>query len=126
MAVNAFARTVWCRTRFVAFHYWPGASEKGYTYLESPHRHEFHVHAGVRVSHNERDVEFQRLRFELDTWLQAVYTYKYSTSQTAMTKSCETIAEEIAIYLDSLGYKPVVVDVSEDGENGAEVLFDAE
>lgn len=112
-------RMVWCHNRFVAFHYWPNPPEK-YKYLGVPHRHEFHALVAAHVDHAERDVEFQELKSQVDC---CVANYKLSSFDKPLTKSCETMAEEIGFMLRGLGYKIHFVEVSEDGENGASVRF---
>jgi hypothetical protein len=118
MAVTVVTTTVFCRTRFIAFHYWKDAPEP-YKYLSYPHRHEFHVEAHVRVTDKDRQVEFQHLRWIIDHYLRNEYA-DAQTSKGAIPASCEMIAERLAENLEARGFqKPIIVTVSEDGENGA-------
>ena len=109
--------TVFCRTRFIAFHYWKDAPA-AFHYLSVPHRHEFHVEVHVQVNHANREVEFQYLRKIVDYYLASEYTAAQKP-EGAVPLSCEMIAERIADMLEQGGYEPVAVTVSEDGENGA-------
>lgn len=84
------------------------------SFLRSLHRHEFHVKAEISVKHSDRDVEFFILQKELDSVCKNLYASKLLEGV-----SCEMMAMAISDALASLGYSPVSVDVSEDGENGA-------
>lgn len=112
--------TVFCRTRFIAFHYWPNAP-KPYEYLGVAHRHEFHVEAAVEVTKTadyNREVEFQDLKKRIDYYLAHEYKDAWKP-EGAVPLSCEMFAERIADVIESNGWKPAFVTVSEDGENGA-------
>jgi len=110
--------SVWCTCRFEALHFWPGATSimPAVAYLESPHRHIFHVRVELEVPHGNRAVEFITLQHEVSEFVCKTYENKVHT------KSCETFARGI---LDSVKAKHKVarisVSVSEDGENGATV-----
>lgn len=120
MALKDELMFVFCRTRFIAFHYWPEAPEK-FAYLSRPHRHEFHVEVCVNVLHNERDVEFIWLRKEVDSFLDQ---FRTTSQHNAVAYSCETFCDLIAWYLDGLGVPVLGVSVSEDGENGATKFYE--
>lgn len=97
-------------------HCYPDAPE-GVEFLKHPHRHMFKFRVAITVSHNQREIEFILFKRELES------LYSAGTLQLD-DKSCETIAEELIEYIDSKypgrdGY----VEVSEDGENGALVMW---
>lgn len=111
--------TIWVTTKFAALHYWPEAPVE-VSFLQHPHRHEFHVKLEVQVSHGNRELEF----FIIKKWLDNMLTV-FSTG--AFTYSCEQFAMQILRDFESR-FPPftnvvrrVAVTVSEDGENGATV-----
>lgn len=104
---------IFVTTTFEGLHRWPHAP-KQVSFLASPHRHTFHVKAWLRVDHDDRDLEFFMVKAKLDGWL---YAYPYDLG----TRSCETIARDlrerlVAEYGDD---RDPIVEVSEDGQNGA-------
>lgn len=118
--------SVFCRTRFDATHYWPGAS----SHLGQEHRHDFHIEVELPVSHDDRDIEFIQLKELIDMWLDAWYprnttrpgSHIRTSPRQLGTTSCEQLARKIAVHC--LHTWPVAwcqVKVSEDGENGARV-----
>lgn len=110
---------VYCTTRFIGFHKWNDAPD-ALAHLRNVHRHEFHVKVKVKVSHNDRFVEFQHMRAHLDEYLTEAFV---NTQETPYSFSCEMIAEKIAAHMiHQLNYEVITVDVSEDGENGATFL----
>lgn len=118
---------VFCRFRFVGFHNWPDAPEQD-KYLRNEHRHEFHFEVRARVAHNNRDIEFCRMREDAENGIHDRYisTINHENSYDFGSYSCEKIAQELhdgMIALDEK-YKTIIcIEVSEDGENGARVYF---
>lgn len=82
------------------------------SFLGHPHRHMFHFRVGIQVFHEDRDVEF----IQFSRWLQRLYNMDVLKLD---YKSCEMIADELA---EKIGEKYpgriVMIEVSEDGENG--------
>ena len=83
------------------------------SFLANPHRHMFHFRVRIKVTHNDRDIEF----IQFKRWLESLY----STGVLELDyKSCEMLAEDI---IDAVTAKypgrDIEVEVSEDGENGA-------
>lgn len=107
--------TVWATTKLVGFHCWPEAPENR-DYLRSRHRHEFHVTAWVKVSHEDRDVEFHDLREIIRSWWG-------EGDQELGRSSCETLANRLNFHLASQGFTVTAVQVSEDGYEGAHVDY---
>jgi hypothetical protein len=105
-------KVVWVTTRFAAFHRWSDAPQS-VAFLREYHRHCFHVKMGVKVGHNDREVEFFTLQGQLGTYIAVHFANKM------FTYSCEDIAEQILRRFDA-----VYVTVSEDGENGATIFND--
>lgn len=75
----------------------------------------FHVKLAVRVSHDDRDVEFILLKRSLDGFIQREYPLPKSEAEVTPL-SCEMIAREICFEFDAEW-----VEVWEDDENGARV-----
>lgn len=106
---------VFVTTRFVGFHQWPGAPDQ-VAYLRSRHRHEFHVRAEKRVTHNDRQIEFIQLKQEVDAVIQQALGPEEHGRLGVATWSCEQWATYLIARLDL-----TKCEVSEDGENGAVV-----
>ena len=115
--VTVFSKTksfIKVRTQFEGFHYYPDAGkiDNRIEFLEHRHRHMFHVCVKMSVTHQDRELEFFLVKWELDDFIKATFV-----SNTNM--SCEMMAEEILsnhlipLYGDTRDY---TVTVSEDGE----------
>lgn len=88
-------------------------------YLRYPHRHVAHIKVKVEVYHNEREIEFIMLKHQLENFV----------NLTNLTNnSCETIAENILNYIKSYydGNRDITITVSEDAENGCELVWTKE
>jgi hypothetical protein len=103
--------SVWITTSFPAFHKWVDAPIRS-DFLRDAHRHLFHVKMFWSVTHNDRDIEFIEMKEKVDKYLAVHFKNKY------FNYSCEQLAEILGEV-----FKAVVVEVSEDGENGATVAF---
>lgn len=100
--------------RVQGFHRWDGAPEHR-AYLRSTHRHLFHVSVRVRVSHDDRQIEFHDLLAGCQDEFRRIVA-------AAEGKSCEMMARELLSHI----YHVWMVDearvtVSEDGETAATV-----
>mgnify|MGYP003416838733 CR=1 FL=1 len=114
------------RTIFVTFqkegiHKYPAAATdpklESVSFLGSPHRHIFHFRVTLDVFHNDRDVEFIMFKRELEA------LYGNGTLQMDY-QSCEMLAEGLIEYISSkYPERKISVEVSEDGENGATLVF---
>ncbi|MFY8212517.1 MAG: hypothetical protein ACOVLB_07635 [Candidatus Nanopelagicus sp.] len=87
------------------------------SFLATPHRHIFHFNVGIRVFHNDRDIEF----IQVKRWLEKLY------SQSILElnfKSCEMIADDLYDKIaDRYPGRDIEITVSEDGENGATIYY---
>lgn len=101
--------TVYCKVQFEGIHCWPGCPFDEVAYLRDPHRHIFHITAHKQVFHNDRDVEFIMLKHRIEKYL----IEQYPDHMLGAT-SCEMLGHKLMNEFDL-----VLVDVSEDGENGA-------
>ena len=102
---------VYFREEVEGFHRWPDAPDE-VAFLRNEHRHIFGVRVDVRVSHDDRDVEFIIGRRALGLYLSQI--------PPSGTESCEMIARRVRNYFAEVhGWTVVRVEVDEDGENGA-------
>jgi len=112
----SISRFIWVTFQKEGVHSYPAAPDD-VSFLRHPHRHIFHFKVKIQVQHNERDIEFIRFKRELEN----LYTTTNENKTLGLNNmSCESIAEELISYLTT--YYPqrvVMVEVSEDGENGA-------
>ena len=98
-------------TSFSAIHAWPDCPYPEMAYLKNPHRHVFHLTLKKEVKHHDREVEFIRLKNQVNEWT------RYVWEQTDIgSKSCEMIAKEF-LHKFEMDH----VRVTEDNENGAEI-----
>lgn len=90
------------------------------SFLAYPHRHIFHFKVKVEVKGSNREIEF----IQLKRWCEA--QYNQGTLQLDY-KSCEMMAEDLlgAVRLIAPD-RDIEVQVSEDGENGAIVIYNTE
>jgi len=102
--------------KFEGLHRWPEAFES-VSYLRERHRHTFTVRIGWKVTHEDRDIEFLHAS---DMVKKEYLGPLLNQSDVALlgTRSCETIAREIAVLAASHGYV-TFVEVFEDNNMGA-------
>ena len=88
------------------------------SFLAHPHRHIFHFKVYIEVFHDDRDLEFiQEKRFMQRLFDTGAMNIDY--------KSCEMLADDLYAHLkaryfpDGIANRDIVIDVSEDDENGA-------
>jgi len=89
------------------------------SFLGYPHRHMFHFKVEIEVFHDDRDIEF----IQFKRWLESLYGDGIIQLD---YKSCEMIADDLYEQI-SARYPglEVTITVSEDGENGATINFEA-
>lgn len=107
------------RTQFEGFHFYPGAGsiDPRIQFLENEHRHIFKVDVKIAVTHLDRELEFFRVKWALEEFIQG---------GNQNHKSCEMIATDILDnhLIPNYGtdrYYEVVV--SEDGESDGIVEY---
>ena len=107
---------VYCTTSFRGFHRWPNAPSE-VIHLRDRHRHTFYVKVVVKVTHANRDVEFQVLQKNVD---QVIASEKFGNMERITdSRSCEQFAYILQQKLKASGYTVAQVEVNEDNENGA-------
>jgi hypothetical protein len=102
-------------------HKYPAALDdpalSGVSFLGYPHRHMFHFKVGISVEHNDRDIEFILFK----RWLESLYGDGVIELD---YKSCEMIAEDLYFQINArYPGRTISIDVSEDGENGAWLMW---
>ena len=125
---EAADRQIWVTFRKEGIHCYPAAAtdpllntagEYDVSFLANPHRHIFHFRVSIDVFHNDRDIEF----IQFKRWLESLY----SGSNTVLAldwKSCEMIADDLYIQIaERYPNRAVVIEVSEDGENGCVIQY---
>lgn len=111
------------RTSFQGIHCWKDAPEQ-VAFLRYPHRHVFHVAVMCHVTHADRELEFFMVRQEVDSFLVdrfPPYHEKMPDLRQLGQSSCETVADDIRLYLLALYKRNFSVSVKEDDENSATV-----
>lgn len=110
--------SVFARLQFEAIHNWPNCPFDEVAFLRDLHRHMFHVEAHAHVYHDDRDIEFIMMKRSLESFIDETYPKNELGHRVIGHTSCEMIARAI---LDKF---PTIfkVQVSEDGENGCEML----
>jgi hypothetical protein len=129
---EAAQRQIWVTFRKEGIHRYPAAAtdpalctagEYDVSFLASPHRHIFHFRVSIDVFHNDRDIEF----IQFKRWLENLYSANNNNQGSILEldwKSCEMIADDL--YIQIAGRYPgraVVIEVSEDGENGCCISY---
>jgi hypothetical protein len=126
--MQAAQRQIWVTFRKEGIHCYPAAAtdpklntagEYDVSFLASPHRHIFHFRVWIDVWHNDRDIEF----IQFKRWLESLYNGQNSVLELDW-KSCEMIADDLYIQIaERYPDRNVVIEVSEDGENGCSIGY---
>ena len=126
--MDAAERKIWVTFRREGIHCYPAAAtdprlntagEYDVSFLANPHRHIFHFRVSIDVFHNDRDIEF----IQFKRWLESLYNGS-NTILELDWKSCEMIADDLYIQIaDRYPNRNVVIEVSEDGENGCSISY---
>lgn len=121
MVVKKF---IFCTFAIEGFHRWEEADVE--TYLQNCHRHLFKFKCQVEVIGTNREIEFISLSRKLRTFLGVRYPSGGNGASCQFdTMSCEDIANKLLTYLKASHgeARTYIVECSEDGENGAEVMW---
>ena len=126
--MDAAERKIWVTFRKEGIHCYPAAAtdprlntagEYDVAFLANPHRHIFHFRVSIDVFHNDRDIEF----IQFKRWLESLYNGS-NTILELDWKSCEMIADDLYVQIaDRYPGRAVVIEVSEDGENGCSISY---
>ena len=117
---------IWVTFRKEGIHMYPAAAtdpklatgdEYDVSFLGTPHRHIFHFKVFIQVFQDDRDIEF----IQFKRWLEKCYS---DGTLELNHKSCEMIARDLNTTITArYPGRKTIIDVSEDGENGASLLF---
>ena len=121
-------RKIWVSFQKEGIHKYPAAAtdpnlatgdEYDVSFLANPHRHIFHFRVSIDVFHTDRDIEF----IQFKRWLLSLYNGKNSVLELDY-KSCEMIADDLYNQIAArYSNRAVIIDVSEDGENGCVIEY---
>lgn len=114
----ACSRAIIVTTEFEGLHCYPDAPAE-VQFLASPHRHIFKVKAKIQVFHDNRELEFFKVKRDISWFING-------TINKDDCGSCEKMAEDLANYLagryninNNINARHIEVEVWEDGENGS-------
>ena len=121
-------RMIWVTFQREGIHCYPAAAtdpqlatgdQYDVSFLASPHRHIFHFRVYIDVYHNDRDIEF----IQFKRWLEGLYSREQNILQLDY-KSCEMIADDLYVQISArYPNRCVIIEVSEDGENGCSITY---
>ncbi|MDC1446557.1 hypothetical protein N8344_01135 [bacterium] len=122
-------RWIWVTFQKEGIHKYPAAltdpalatgDEYDVSFLGYPHRHMFHFRVAIKVTHNDRDIEF----IQFKRWLENLYKDNVIELD---YKSCEMMSDDL---FDQIVAKypgrDIKIEISEDGENGALIEYVAQ
>ena len=117
---------IWVTFRKEGIHMYPAAAtdpklatgdEYDVSFLGTPHRHIFHFKVAIQVFQDDRDIEF----IQFKRWLEKCYS---DGTLELDHKSCEMIARDLNDIIKArYPGRKTSIEVSEDGENGATLMF---
>ena len=120
--MNKVFNQIWVTFKKEGIHKYPAALDDpklatgdwdDVSFLGYPHRHIFHFRVGIEVFHDDRDIEF----IQFKRWLERLYS---DGTLELDYKSCEMVSDELAKRINMRYPKRnIVIEVSEDGENGS-------
>ena len=129
MTVRVSKRQIWVTFAKEGIHCYPAAATDpklatggwdDVSFLGVPHRHIFHFHVAIEVTHNDRDIEF----IQFKRWMERLYSEGVLELD---YKSCEMMAEDLAEKINAkYPGRNFTITVSEDKENGATLTFQSQ
>ena len=112
-------KSIWVTFQKEGIHKYPDAPDE-VDFLRYPHRHIFHFKVEIEVDHDDRDIEF----FIFKRWLESLYQDNVLELD---YKSCEMMADDLAKKIkDKYPQRKLIIEVSEDGENGSRTEYPKE
>lgn len=114
-------RQIWVTFEKEGIHKYPAAlTDPGLqdvSFLGYPHRHLFQFKVQIDVYHNDRDIEF----IQFKRWLESLFEEQTINID---FKSVEMLADDVYDQIASkYPGRNVIINVSEDGENGCEIKY---
>lgn len=115
-------RMIWVTFQKEGIHKYPAAltdpALQDVSFLGHPHRHMFQFKVAIDVYHNDRDIEFILFK----RWLESLFEEKTIHID---YKSVEMLADDLYNQIASkFPGRNVIINVSEDGENGCEIRYE--
>jgi hypothetical protein len=117
---------IWVKFAKEGIHKYPAALEDpklatgdhyDVSFLGYPHRHIFHFKIQIEVFHDDRDIEF----IQFKRWLESLYS---DGTLQLNYRSCEMISDDLAAKIkDKYPKRDIIIDVSEDDENGSHCIY---
>ena len=104
---------VFCKIQAEGIHFWENCDIPEVNYLIYPHRHVFFITAYAEVSHDDRDIEFIKLKHQIEQYLSETYWNYNIRLHDFGGMSCEMIGQELLDY-----FNLTKIEISEDNENG--------
>lgn len=102
---------------YVGYHRWKDAPEE-VIFLRNNHRHKFFWKVTLEVTHDDREIEFFLLQAHVQKFIIGTFIFPE-------LGSCEMQARDIMRFINKkFPGRDARVEVSEDGENGAEVTYE--
>lgn len=96
-------------------HCWENCPHEEVKFLRNEHHHDFQIFVEAEVDHDDRDIEFIKLRIWLKKYIKANYNIEHEIIRFG-SRSCEMISQEITdALIKDFGDKKWKVSVSEDG-----------
>jgi hypothetical protein len=119
--LNKKETAIWVTFRRKGLHRYPDAGMlpelADVKYLGNEHRHLFWFKVGIQVFHDNRDIEFHQFL----NWLESLYDQEILNLD---YKSCEMISDDLARKIcEKYPGRNITIDISEDGEVGAETKY---
>ena len=116
LTLRKVKKSIWVTFQKEGIHKYPDAPDE-VEFLRYPHRHIFKFKVQIDVEHDDRDIEF----FIFKRWLESLYQGNILQLD---YKSCEMISDDLYLQINNkYPNRFVVIDVSEDGENGCQVVY---
>ena len=124
-------KMIWVTFQKEGIHCYPGADTdpklatgdwRDVSFLGVPHRHMFKFRVGIQVFHDDRDIEF----IQFKRWCERLYAEVDSSTAVLELnhKSCEMISDDLFREIAAeYPNRAVTIEVSEDGENGSEIIY---
>lgn len=106
---------IWVTHQQEGFHRYSDAPNE-VKFLRSLHRHMFKFKIWIEIYHDDREIEF----FMFKNFIKTHINYSLCDN-----KSCEMISNDLySIIIKKYPKRKIMIEVSEDGENGSMIIYD--
>ena len=110
-------KNIWVTFQKEGIHKYPDAPDE-VDFLRYPHRHIFHFKVQIKVFNDDRDIEF----IQFKRWMEKMYA---EGTMKLDFKSCEMMSDDLYVQITKkYPGRKIVIDVSEDGENGSHAVYE--